>query len=361
MKRVIEISGTIEKYGYSADYVQYMISKLGEGPITVKVSSLGGDMMQALKIKDLFAEHGDVTVEYVSFNASAATLLGHGAKKSIIAEDSFYLIHKPMLWVEAWGSLNEDQLEAEIANLKAAKKDAETITLSMINEYVKARQMDFDTVRNLMKEGRWLSAKEAVELGLVDELRPTKGRSSQEPTAQMVAMMKANDLPVPEMKTEPATNNSILEKFTNIFKSQSHTKMEKKYQFINETLSVESVEVKGDSVTLSLQQVEMLDAKIGELKASAESTDNEKKTAEEAKTIAENSLADVIAKMDSIGEEVKKADTVEAKLSVIKKMIADKPADKPDMSKGTHSSNATSTFEDNDNYSFNKEADSLWG
>ncbi len=351
MKRVIEISGTIEQYGYSVEYVRYMINQLGDGPITAKVSSLGGDMMHALKIKDLFAEHGDVTVEYVSFNASAATLLGHGAKKSVINEDAFYLIHKPMVWVDAWGSLNEDQLEAEIANLKAAKKDAETITLSMINEYVKARSMDFDTVRNLMKESRWLSAKEAVELGLVDELKPTKGKNSSEPTTHMVAMMKANNLPVPQVSTSE-NKNRLIEKFTNIFKTHTNTTMEKKYQFINETLSVESVEVKENSVTLTMQQVEVLNAKIGDLKASAENADKEK-------TMAETSLADAIAKIDSISEDVKKAETVEDKITAIKKLIADKPATTPDMSKGKNGSTPTNTFEDDDNYSFNKAADSF--
>jgi hypothetical protein len=72
-----------------------------------------------------FEDHGDVTVKYIGFNASAATIIGHGAKKTSFREDGLYLIHKPMVWVDIRGYYNEDELIRAIEDMKTQKKDAE--------------------------------------------------------------------------------------------------------------------------------------------------------------------------------------------------------------------------------------------
>lgn len=201
-KKEFEIGGYIGGYTGSTEYVRYMLDSLGEGPVTVKVTSYGDDVNHALKIKNIFSEHGGVTVEYVAYSASAATILGHGAKKTLIHEDGFYLIHKPSLWVDTWGRMNEDELARSVEEVKTKKKDAETVTLVLAQDYVKCRNMEIKTVMELMKEARWLSGKEAVELGLVDELLPAAGKKPAVTDTDR-AVMAAAGLPVPGIAKEP--------------------------------------------------------------------------------------------------------------------------------------------------------------
>ena len=73
-KNIIRISGAIERYGYSANYLMYMLSGCAEGHVTLVVNSPGGDVNEAIVMGSHIAEHGDVTVEYVGYTASAATL-----------------------------------------------------------------------------------------------------------------------------------------------------------------------------------------------------------------------------------------------------------------------------------------------
>lgn len=338
--RVLEITGEIGSWGYSMGYVKYMMKELGEGPITAKITSYGGDVNHALKIKNLFETHGDVTVEYVGFNASASTLLGHGAKETGIQEDGLYLIHKPMVWVDAWGSMNEDELTDAIADLQAQKKDAETITLILAQDYVNSRGMELSKVMELMKESRWLSAKEAVELGLVDKIIPSKNKKTIV-TNQAVAMMTAIGLPIPGQTSNVDIENSsvletIKEEFSNIKKhfsfNNSKNQMDKQYQFINQVLNREGVVVKDDKVTLIVSEVVTLNNKLKEQDEALAAANSAKGLAETAKTTAENSLKEVLDKLDTIDETVKNATEANAKVEGIKTKLANRagvPAENP--------------------------------
>ena len=77
---VITLFGTIDRYWYNKNYLKYFLDKAKGQPVRLKVSSYGGDVAEAVAMSALMAEHGNVTVEFISFNASAATILAFGAK-----------------------------------------------------------------------------------------------------------------------------------------------------------------------------------------------------------------------------------------------------------------------------------------
>ncbi|HRZ98806.1 MAG TPA: ATP-dependent Clp protease proteolytic subunit, partial [Paludibacter sp.] len=95
-KNVIQLVGGISTWEISRNYVKYLLDEAPKGPLNVEISSLGGDVNQALMIKKLIADRGDVTLDYFGFCASAVTLLGHGASKTRIYDDAMYLVHKPL-------------------------------------------------------------------------------------------------------------------------------------------------------------------------------------------------------------------------------------------------------------------------
>ncbi|MDH6355458.1 ATP-dependent Clp protease protease subunit [Dysgonomonas sp. PH5-45] len=365
--RVIEITGYIEKYAFSMGYIKYLMKELGEGPITVKVTSYGGDVNHALKIKDLFASHGDVTVEYVGLNASAATLIGHGAKKTIIHEDSLYLIHKPMVWVDTWGSMNEDELTQAITDLQAQKKDAETFTLVLAQDYVNSRGMDIKTVMSLMKESRWLSAEEAVKLGLVDEIIPSINKKPVI-SNQAIAIMNANGLPIPEFNGKP--KNDLLTKISNgvdriidNFLPKNKSEMNKTFLCINKILNVEGIESTDGKFSLSLEQITVINAKLTEMETAVTNADTARQTAEIAQVAAENSLNELAAAIDAINPTVKAAQKASDKAAAINAILASRPGVKAEAPQGESGKSGElkneADFNIIDNLPHNREADTF--
>ena len=338
MSKTLDLIGQIGQWGVSMEFVKYMMSDLGSGPVTVKCTSLGGNLHHALKIKEIFESHGDVTIEYVGFNASAATIIGHGAVKSRIREDAFYLVHKPMVWIDAWGNMNEDQLQATIDELTAQKKDAEVFTLAIAQDYVSNRGIDFKTVMDLMKESRWLSAKEAVDLGLVDELIPVKQKEKVSVSNEVVANMKAMQLPIPEVKQklnitfdlvaslDENEKKNIFSQLKEFFTPKNKVEMKKDFQQINALLQVEGIEEKDGNVSLSVDQIKSIEA---QLKALAENADKA--------TTATNELQSVIDLLDNLDPTVKAAADATAKVDAVKAKLAARPAVAPEAPQGNSS------------------------
>jgi len=327
-QRSFKIDGLIDMYYYGSSYVEYMLRELGSDPITVYVSSLGGDLNEALKIKKAFADHGEITVEYYGFNASSATILGHGAKKTVISEDSLYMIHKPMMNVQLYGLMNEDELAEAIKNLENKKASAETVTRVIAQDYVNSRGIDIENVYQLIKEAKWLSAQEAFEIGLVDEVKPSKAanKKSKITNQAVIAMMTANGLPLPTMSEESEQPEEKKPSFLgSIFSSNKKTTMNKDLTFVNQALSVEGLDVKDGSVSMTVEQLTALNSRIHTVDDSLAQAVADKDSAIQAKGTAETALSGVLDNLDTIDPTVKAAAGADAKFTAVKNVLASRP------------------------------------
>ena len=325
-KRVIAINGGISPWHNSAAYVKHELEALGDGPIDVMVSSLGGDVNEALQIKAAFEQHGDVTVHYIGFNASSATLIGHGAVKTTIRNDAMYLIHKPTIWVDAWGDMDADKMEKTIIEMQNQKKDAETCTLLIAQDYVNCRGMQLNKVLELMKAALWIRAEDAKELGLVDQII-----SSKEITPvnnQVFANCKALGYPVPEEQPkskEPSTNdideapswfaNAISKLMNNHHQKKE---MKKEYQFLNAALSVEGVDEKEGAITLTAEQCVVLNNLL-------KTKDEALTAANSAKTTAETVVQTLSNQLDAVHTSAKAATTITDKITAIQNVLDNRP------------------------------------
>lgn len=210
-KKIIVIDGYIGPYQFSQQYIRNELSGHAKDAITVKISSLGGSVAHALNIFDQFVEHGNITAELSSFVASSATLIAMGAKTVKMNENSFYLIHKPMNWVDEWGSMNEDDIEAMIAKLEKEKQQLAKITLQLAKMYTVKTGKSLKEITDLMKEETWLTAEEAKEWGFVDEIY-----APAEPVnfldTRMVAMITASGYPIPGRTEKTLNTNKMADK-----------------------------------------------------------------------------------------------------------------------------------------------------
>lgn len=153
---------------------QSVIAQLDEADgkdITLRISSLGGSVDDALSIHDALKGYpGNVVANIDGMVASAATIIAMGAKEIRMSENAFFLIHKSMSMIGIFSSMNEDDIDELITDLKNIKATNEKIDAVIANIYSKRTGRRPHTILNLMKEDRWLNANEAHEFGFVDEV-----------------------------------------------------------------------------------------------------------------------------------------------------------------------------------------------
>jgi ATP-dependent protease ClpP protease subunit len=285
----IDIDGYIGSWFSSKRYVKNVLSELGDKAVVCRVNSLGGNLDDAIDIAAQFESHGKITCELFALNASAATVFTLGAQKVRIHTNASYLIHKVLTWVDAWGYMNEDDIDAVIEELKAEKDRNSTQTLIVAKMYAKKSGKPVKDILNLMKAEKWLTAEEAKEWGFVDEIfedATIKPANVQDP--EMLNVFNAAGLPVPPVrKTEipdKATSEAsgplqgFLNELREIFNIQKNTAtMNKIFLFLNTLLNVEGIEFKNGKAELTEDQVKILNDAIDSAQAG-------KKTAEDALT-----------------------------------------------------------------------------
>lgn len=167
-------------YPISKGYVKSKLEPLKGKPCTVRINSYGGDVMTALDIRQQFLDHGDVTVYIVGMTASAATILAMGAKKVVMSRYALMLVHQASGFSETWGYYNKEQLESKISELRKNQAKLDTIDRVMASIYAVRSKREAKEMAELMSEGRWITAEEALKYGLIDEIDPDEEEQQPE-------------------------------------------------------------------------------------------------------------------------------------------------------------------------------------
>ena len=259
----LDIDGFIGEWGYSKSLIKNFLKDAGKDPVTVRISSLGGDIDHAISIYDQFAEHGSVTVLLSGFNASAATLITLSARKVIINSNSFYLIHKALNFVDTWGNMNEDDIDSLIISLEAEKKTLEKVTLVLAKMYSKKSGKTTAEILALMKQESWLNAEEALLWGFVDEIAEPVVNENLLTNRKLVSMLNYSDLPIPQNKSlvqAPVaqleqTDPGIIETLKKFINSKF---IMKQFELLNNLLTVPSLESSEEGIYLNEAQAELI-------------------------------------------------------------------------------------------------------
>ena len=350
--KIIVIDGYIGPYGYSKQFIRNELAGQSKNPVTIKISSLGGSVDDALNIYDQFVEHGNVTAELSAFVASSGTLISLGAKIVRMNENSFYLIHKAMNWVDEWGTMNEDEIESLIAKLEAQKQQLAKITLQLAKMYVKKTGKTLDQITSLMKQETWLTAEEAKSWGFVDEVFAPELAINYLDNLQMVAMITSNDFPEPprlSIKKTPVLAvretvepdedsffdriwNRLIKKQKDVNPKNIKVEMKKQFTHLNSALNISALEGTEEGAFLNQTQLEEVEQRLEATQQLVSERDNailERDTATTNLGTAQQTLASAYDPFNAIDAVIANATTPEAKAAAIRALLAARPAAAP--------------------------------
>lgn len=280
----IYINSTIG-WPFSAEYVQSELNKCKKKTCNVYISSLGGSVADALQIRQMFLEHGQVEVHLHGFVASAATILAMGAAKIHMGRYALLLVHRCSYWVETWGQLNAEEITTAIKTLESQKDDLETIDKTVASIYAARCGKKVEDVANWMMNAKWLTADECLNRGLIDSI--CDDDKALDVTDGVRGEILACGLPLPDIKAEPEADlslRSFLDGFRALFTksrvvdkpgamTQSPdvpTEKVTTYSNLLNVLHLEALEAKAGEVSLNGEQLKALDARLSDFAANEE-------------------------------------------------------------------------------------------
>lgn len=161
----------------TAETIRKQLRDLDVTNITVNVQSPGGDVGDGVAIYDLLAEHkADVTTKIYGLTASAATIVSQAGTRRLMSSASRMLIHRA--WTIALGNRNNFA-----AALEALDSMDDMISGVYATNGTKDKEEYLAEMNQNNGDGRWLSADQALELGLIDEIFESKAKPESDSEA----------------------------------------------------------------------------------------------------------------------------------------------------------------------------------
>ena len=272
-----KIAYNISLKGYvgGADFDRTTVDKTlaqNEGKqVNVLIDSLGGSLATGLSISAAFKNHGNVNVHFVGLNASAATIASLGAAHISIDAGAMYLVHQCSMAFFEWGSLNSAQFATLIADCEKIKADLDKLDLNCAQLYAARCKRKPEDLLALMKAGGWLTAKEALDWGFVDEITDLDDEPAPKLTDALASAMASEGMPIPNIPLSESDKESAFAKFisalTSFFKPSTNpisTAMIKTYTFLSAILADKPLTVKDGAATVTAAQLDAIEDALAE-------------------------------------------------------------------------------------------------
>jgi len=159
----------------AADSIVEALGMLGDGPISVRVNSPGGSVDEAVAaVENLRRHSGEVTVSVDALAASAATLFLVSGFKVTAAPRAMVMIHQPHT--------------IAIGDAAAMRKTADILdkySETLVDAYAAKMDASREEILAMVASETWFTAKEAMAIGLVDEVVDIKDAPKAMASASM--------------------------------------------------------------------------------------------------------------------------------------------------------------------------------
>lgn len=176
-KNSISGAGELLLYGEIGDWwddldaksVVDQLEQLNKDQITIRIHSAGGYVLEGLAIYNRLKESKARKVVHIDgLAASMASVIAMAGDKIIMPENAWMMIHKPHNIVMG----NADELRKHADTLDGFEG-------SLISIYAAKTGKDSHAIAEMLREETWLSAKDALDLGFIDEIStPVKAAAS---------------------------------------------------------------------------------------------------------------------------------------------------------------------------------------
>ena len=277
----LHLKGFVGGADFDRNYVDYILAKNAGKEVNVLIDSLGGNLATALSIAAAFKNHGKVSVHFVGMNASAATIASLGAAHISIDAGAMYLVHQCSMAFFEWGSLNSDQFATLIADCEKIKADLDKLDLNCAQLYARKCRKPTADLLALMKVGGWLTAKEALDWGFVDEITDLADEPAPKLTDALASAMANAGMPIPNIPIAESDKESAFAKFiaalTSLFSAKAErqadnkpstnpitTAMIKTYTFLSAILADKPLTVKDGAATVTVAQLDAIEDALAE-------------------------------------------------------------------------------------------------
>jgi ATP-dependent Clp endopeptidase proteolytic subunit ClpP len=177
-KATVRIYDEIGFWGITADQFARDLAAVTADEIEVQISSPGGDVFAGIAIYNALRAHpAQVTTRVDGIAASIASIIVQAGDERVMLSGSQMMVH------EAWGLMIGTAAEMrEFADLLDRQND------NAAGIYASRTGRTVDEMKALMADGdTWLSADEAVELGLADVVNDPTAKKADEQAKQQAA------------------------------------------------------------------------------------------------------------------------------------------------------------------------------
>ena len=304
----LHLKGYVGGWNFDSNYVDYVLEKHKDEQVNVLINSLGGSVATALSVSAAFKRHGNVHVHYEGMNASAATIASLGAKSVTMDKSAMYLVHKCSQFMLLWDQMNADQLQSFIEECQKTKKDLDKIDLNIASGYAARCKKEQADLLNLMKEGGWLTADEALDWGFVDEVTDLPEDEKPRMTEEVKNFLAAEGIPLPNVPEDENDEHGILARLKEFLRGLTPSNNEPTNQILGTMKKVFALL----AAVLCIQTLEceeggtcqLTDEQLGTLEDHIKTLQDQKKVAEDKVTQQETEIADLKAQLKAKDDEI---------------------------------------------------------
>jgi ATP-dependent Clp endopeptidase proteolytic subunit ClpP len=171
-RRIVYMHGDIE-FGASEiirKILKYWESKSIEDPITIDINSMGGDLYDAMSIVDSIKTCRCPIITIVSgASMSGASLISVCGDRRLATENSSFMLHELSSWESDRHSI-----------VKSSIKYNDELMERMYRIYEENSKIQKRELKEKMLKDWFLTAQEAFDRGLIDEILPSIGILSKQ-------------------------------------------------------------------------------------------------------------------------------------------------------------------------------------
>ncbi len=312
--------------GTTANEVKNFLKEHKDQELTIAVSSLGGYIDDGLTIMEYIKDHGKCNMVIIGMTASAATILCMKAKSIKIARGSMMLIHNSSQMLDVWTSANKEKIDEIIAAFQHEREQLDTIDKCLADIYSVKNGKTIEENLDMMGKEKWLSAKDALDFGLVDAVLDDDDEATHQ--AKSVKNAFAGVTGAVEHYGFPAFEGGEPEKKPGFFVRLRDrlTNKDSDSPLNNNIITMKKIVLNLFCAVLALQEIELdtekgtanlteeqltkienelkaKDDRISDLEAKLQTANAEKQTAEQAKATAEQNLTNLQQEFDTFKNE----------------------------------------------------------